>query len=405
MIFFGKLPRPAASSDNVLHQPRGGYVWDFKDQGLRKKCEATGTNFFAYGGDFGDTKNDAQFCINGLFFPDMVPHPAVNELRYLQQPVQLTPAACEEIIFDLDGNDHTIALNVNQRNKSFSLDDTVDWEWSIVSDEHAPSAQGSFQLYNDEPISVISLYGLKKDNFVTTMPKKYWLNVTGRVKHDTPLGKKRHIIVTEQLPIKFAGKSKGHLAKQSAETKVRTVEESTSHITISTSRHEIIFDKKNGSLVRFGSSISSKMIFTTISPNFTRADTDNDQGGKEIVRSFFDNPIIIDFAFWKCQVEKMLNLNTGLVDLNRSFSTCWHEKGLAASNPPKMKCKHCEIQPDDENNIISIKSKHVALSVKDKILMTVDSDFKVRNDALDISYSVRPSRFLHNLPSLPRNWV
>ena len=48
---------------------QGGFVWDFKDQGLRKKCEVTGADYFAYGGDFGDTKNDAQFCINGLFFP------------------------------------------------------------------------------------------------------------------------------------------------------------------------------------------------------------------------------------------------------------------------------------------------------------------------------------------------
>lgn len=26
--------------------------------------------FWAYGGDFGDTPNDAQFCANGLVFPD-----------------------------------------------------------------------------------------------------------------------------------------------------------------------------------------------------------------------------------------------------------------------------------------------------------------------------------------------
>lgn len=46
---------------------QGGCIWDFVDQGLRvadsKSPESKGY-YFAYGGDFGDTCNDAQFCIN-----------------------------------------------------------------------------------------------------------------------------------------------------------------------------------------------------------------------------------------------------------------------------------------------------------------------------------------------------
>jgi len=32
------------------------------------------SSFFAYGGDFGDELHDAQFCANGLLFPDRTPH-------------------------------------------------------------------------------------------------------------------------------------------------------------------------------------------------------------------------------------------------------------------------------------------------------------------------------------------
>lgn len=269
--------------------------------------------------------------------------------------------------------------------------------------EHAPSAQGSFELYDSETTTVISLRGLKKDNFVTTIPKKYWLNLAGRAKRGTLWCKKKHIIVTEQLPIKFTtSESEGHQIEQSTKAKACVVDENASHITISTSTHEFIFDKKNGSVGFRLSDSSKKTIFMALSPNFTRADTDNDRGGKEIVRSFFDYPIIIDFAFWKCQVEKMLNLNTGLVDLNRSFSTCWHEKGLSASDPPKMKCEHFGILEDDEDYRISIEAKTLALSARNIVLMTVDSRFQVCDDVLDVSYSVRPSQFLHNLLSLPR---
>ena len=42
---------------------QGGFIWDMLDQGLRKISE-NGVSYFGYGGDFGDTINDAQFCIN-----------------------------------------------------------------------------------------------------------------------------------------------------------------------------------------------------------------------------------------------------------------------------------------------------------------------------------------------------
>jgi beta-galactosidase len=73
-------------------------------QGLIKHTDG-GTPFFAYGGDFGDHKNDKyvclpirvpvlqpnadptttharsfrNFCINGLVSPDRTPHPALHE--------------------------------------------------------------------------------------------------------------------------------------------------------------------------------------------------------------------------------------------------------------------------------------------------------------------------------------
>jgi len=47
----------------------GGCIWDWVDQGLLK-TGPDGKPFWAYGGDFGDTPNDGNFCMNGLVFPD-----------------------------------------------------------------------------------------------------------------------------------------------------------------------------------------------------------------------------------------------------------------------------------------------------------------------------------------------
>lgn len=68
---------------------QGGFVWDWVDQGL-DKYTADGRHYWGYGGDFGDTPNDRQFCCNGLVFPDRTLHPALFEAKRAQQPFVLT---------------------------------------------------------------------------------------------------------------------------------------------------------------------------------------------------------------------------------------------------------------------------------------------------------------------------
>ncbi|GAB4417314.1 MAG: glycoside hydrolase family 2 TIM barrel-domain containing protein [Bacteroidia bacterium] len=69
-------------------EPRaqGGFIWDWVDQGLAAQT-ADGRSYYAYGGDFGDTSPDSNFCINGLVFPDRRPKPALQEVKHAQQPV------------------------------------------------------------------------------------------------------------------------------------------------------------------------------------------------------------------------------------------------------------------------------------------------------------------------------
>ncbi len=67
----------------------GGFIWDWVDQGLRKKDEE-GKAYWAYGGDFGDEPNDANFCCNGLVWPECTPHPAMHEFKKLAQSVTIS---------------------------------------------------------------------------------------------------------------------------------------------------------------------------------------------------------------------------------------------------------------------------------------------------------------------------
>ncbi len=65
----------------------GGFVWDWVDQGLRRR-EKGGKTWFAYGGDYGDDPNDGNFCINGVLWPDRAPHPSLWELKKVHEPVK-----------------------------------------------------------------------------------------------------------------------------------------------------------------------------------------------------------------------------------------------------------------------------------------------------------------------------
>jgi beta-galactosidase len=65
---------------------QGGFIWEFKDHGLRQQLPDGGERF-AYGGQFGDEPNDANFVADGLVGPDLTPHPGMAEWAWLCRPV------------------------------------------------------------------------------------------------------------------------------------------------------------------------------------------------------------------------------------------------------------------------------------------------------------------------------
>lgn len=69
---------------------QGGFIWEWIDHGIRQTAP-NGATYWAYGGDFDDVPNDANFCTDGIVWPDRTPHPALHEFKYLAQPVRVEP--------------------------------------------------------------------------------------------------------------------------------------------------------------------------------------------------------------------------------------------------------------------------------------------------------------------------
>lgn len=65
---------------------QGGFIWEWCDHGILRPA-ADGRADWAYGGDFGESPHDANFCCDGLVGPDRRLHPAMFEQRHLAQPV------------------------------------------------------------------------------------------------------------------------------------------------------------------------------------------------------------------------------------------------------------------------------------------------------------------------------
>jgi hypothetical protein len=58
--------------DAFRYYPRlqGGFIWDWVDQGISVQKSNGTRHIWAYGGDYGEIEHDANFCLNGLNWPD-----------------------------------------------------------------------------------------------------------------------------------------------------------------------------------------------------------------------------------------------------------------------------------------------------------------------------------------------
>lgn len=62
----------------------GGFVWEWCDHSL-VRLDADGKEYYAYGGDFGETKHDGNFCCDGLVTPDRKETPKLAELKKVHE--------------------------------------------------------------------------------------------------------------------------------------------------------------------------------------------------------------------------------------------------------------------------------------------------------------------------------
>lgn len=121
----------------------GGFIWEWFDHGI--KTERQGETTYLYGGDYGDTPNNGNFCIDGLLRPDRTPSPALLEYKYIIEPIKVS-ATEQPFVLDITNLFDFKSLNGMTLNYQVCQLDSLLFEGSIVLPDILARSTGRINL-------------------------------------------------------------------------------------------------------------------------------------------------------------------------------------------------------------------------------------------------------------------
>lgn len=229
----------------------GGFIWDWRDQGLRE-VDDRGRLYWAYGGHFLDEPNDANFCINGLVGPDGEPHPGAIEVAWAYRPATVTPVRGRRV-------------RATNRRTFADLSDLV-CSWTLVIDGvETESGELDSELGPDSS-AVLSV------PFETNLPKASdaHLHFCWTLRDDQPWAQAGHLVAWDEVILREAPAA----ADDWAFSRVADV---TGLGSIRVGTTELHWDEQGPTaLVLDGVGIG----LTQLAPSLWRAPTDNDGVGQ-----------------------------------------------------------------------------------------------------------------------------
>lgn len=160
---------------------QGGYIWEWCNHGLVKK-EGKVT-YYAYGGDYGDFPNDADFALDGITFSDHTENPGLTEYKKVIEPVTVRLVEGK-----LEITNHYDFVDLGHLSAAWALTSVFgDAEWT---DLDLPSVAPGATALVDLPVDLTTIN--REDT---------WLSITFRLKEATTWAKKGHEVAWWQTPV------------------------------------------------------------------------------------------------------------------------------------------------------------------------------------------------------------
>lgn len=262
--------------DEIYWHPRllGGFIWEWADQGLRKKT-TDGRSFIAYGGDFGDKPNLGAFALKGIVNADRETTPKYREVKKVYQPVWVEPREMKP---------GAVAVRFNNRNHFINLNE-YDVRWSVLCDG-AVLQQGSI-----EPVDITPGERKQVPVPVAAIEKPvagadYWLRLSVVTRAATVWASAGHEIAWEQMKLDVETPKSAVIASEDLPS--LTIAEQGDSVQITGKTFAAKFSRASGTLVSLDYG-HGELLANSSGPVLQafRAPTDNDKGfGKWLARDW-----------------------------------------------------------------------------------------------------------------------
>ncbi len=247
---------------------QGGFIWDWHDQGLVKYTEG-GEKYWAFGGDYGpvDVPSDANFCLNGLLFPDRTPHPHLWEVKKVYQNIGFKAIDIKNGKIEISNRFDFIGLN------DYRL------EWEIINSRGIGVLKKGKINNLDIPAKSSLIVSLDYDSSKWKSDFRYFINLKILTNKNAPLIPSNFEVAKEQFIFESNQKRDLRITLDNYSIDKIRYEETEYHFKLIHVQTEAIIDKNSGLLTYLDCS-GFEILESPLVPNFWRAPNDNDFGNK-----------------------------------------------------------------------------------------------------------------------------
>ncbi len=304
----------------------GGCIWDWSDQGITKHVDGSYGNkikniekahaeclkpesdyFWAYGGDFGDTPNDGNFCMNGVVMADLSTSPKTIEVK----------KAYQNITFKLvDSQKGLIEIS----NKYFETNlDSFDFEWQLLENGNVVRTGSLAVALNAAEKSTFHL-----KSFEFNENKEIVLQIQAKTKSNSSWVKSGHIVAWEEFMIEepsFELEEINNIEKVS-------IKENGNKITVNFNNGFLEFNKASGEITKLIKD-DEVVIDGGFELSFARAYIDNDK--KPTMRSTWDAINLHNLQLTVESVEIQKDDNKVFIDIRKKHQSIGHTNGFTTT--------------------------------------------------------------------------
>ena len=347
-----------------------------------------------------------------MFSPEREPHPSVAEIKYLQQPVDLSIADNKDLIeLDLEENTDLIFsffepnkishvfLKVQNR-YVFSELDNISWRWYLhCSRSRSFLAKGAAYIFkNFLELNLHSALDRLREFQArySDVGCEYFLKIEGALNSDVSWAEEGHVVVLKQFPVRLNFEvsvdeepqescADGCLPPLRVLSSINKIK-----IASGDSAPFLVIDKSTGSMTSMKGKSKEMLSGQGLRASFTRATTDNDRGGMELVLDFL-------LLSWAKSLVQLVE------DSRFSYEMHWKEMGISQDLPPTTLCYETLVSDETNGESIEIETHSIAQTRDGKHILKQVIKYKAfKNGSVRLTHHITPSQALRKIPSLPR---